>query len=74
MTQILTIIVEPDGERTNVHYFASDGITPAAAINALQAVEGKLQQEALEAEVQRRVQAAAHPDPPPVSTQEEETP
>ena len=73
MTHILTIIVEP-GERTSVHYFASDGITPAAAINALQAVEGKLQQEALEAEVQRRVQEAAHPDPPPISNQREETP
>ena len=63
MTAILTIIVEPEGERTSVHYFCSDGMTPSMAITALQAVEGKLQQAAIEAEVQRRVAAQATSEP-----------
>ena len=58
MTQILTIVIDLEGERVSAHYFASDGLTPEVSIAALQAVGRKLQQEAIEAEVQQRVQAA----------------
>jgi len=79
MPHILTIIVDAEGKRVTVQYFASDGLTPTVAIAALQAVEGKMQQEAIEAEVQRRVQAAAaQPDQveavEPQPEQVEETP
>lgn len=62
MTDIITIVVDRGaGDRLDIHYNASDGLTPEQALAVLRAVEAKVQEVRLEEEVRRRLEQATAP-------------
>ena len=64
MSQIITIVLQVEGEHAALHYFISDGLSPQRALAALQAVESAMQEALIEAEVRKRVETLSSPDGP----------
>jgi len=66
--KIITITLSNDNGRPSLGFFHSDGVTPEMAASACKAVAAEYDKAAIEAEVQRRLEAAKEKPEPEAKT------